>query len=244
MVDFCRLFYKFATILYFKLTKMFSFFRKKEEDYSKFPEFWQKYALSFTKDNPPISQVRFVAFDTETTGFNYANDRILSIGAVDILDDKINLKNAFEIFIEQDTFNTEAVSIHGIRKDHQYGKITENQAVIEFVQYIGNAILIGHHTGFDVKMINAALERMELPHLMNKYLDTNDLFRKTKIINPLLHNDRHYSLDDLCNELNITMHDRHNAAGDALLTALAFLKLKNKLLGHKNEPLLNHLLKI
>ena len=220
---------------------MFHFFRKKQEDFSKYPVFWQSYLQKFIKENLPISQVRFVAFDTETTGFNYANDRILSIGAVDIIDDHINLKNAFEIFLHQDTFNPQAVSIHGIRKHHQYTKYSESQAIELFVQYIGNAVLVGHHVGFDIKMLNMALERMNLPPLRNKMIDTNDLFRKTKIINPLLNNDKHYTLDDLCTELNITMHDRHNAAGDSLLTALAFLKIKNKLLKNKKQPLLSSL---
>lgn len=224
--------------------KLFNFFSKKtQQDISQYPDFWKHYQQLFSKENPPISQVRFVVFDTETTGFHYATDRILSIGAVDMIDDKINLKNAFEIFVEQETFNPQSVSIHGIRKSHKYTKYTENQAIELFITYVGNAILVGHHVGFDVKMINAALERMNLPELRNKTLDTNDLFRRTKIINPLLYNDRNYSLDDICNDLNITMHDRHNAAGDALLTALAFLKIKNKLLKGKKQPLLNSLLK-
>lgn len=220
---------------------MFHFFCKKQRDLSKYPIFWQSYLQKFVKENPPISQVRFVVFDTETTGFNYANDRILSIGAVDIVDDRINLKNAFEIFLEQETFNPQAVSIHGIRKHHQYTKYSESEAMELFVKYIENAVLVGHHVGFDVKMLNAALERMHLDSLQNKMIDTNDLFRKTKIINPLLNNDKHYTLDDLCTELNITMHDRHNAAGDSLLTALAFLKIKNKLLKNKKQPLLSSL---
>lgn len=222
---------------------MFSFFKKKNTDNQAYPDFWKQYLHGFQKHNPPISKVRFVVFDTETTGFNYATDRILSIGAVAIVDDAINLKNAFEIFVEQETFNPEAVSIHGIRKHHRYLKYPENEAIKLFVEYIGDAVLVGHHIGFDIKMINAALERMKLPPLQNKSLDTNDLFRKTKVINPLLNNDRNYSLDDLCNELNITMHDRHNAAGDSLLTALAFLKIKSKLLKHKKQPLLNNLVK-
>lgn len=221
---------------------MFRFFRlKKKENLDKYPEFFKEYLLKFSKETPSIDKIRFVVFDTETTGFNYATDRMLSIGAVDIIDDKINLKNSFEVFLEQDTFNPEAVSIHGIRKYHSYIKLPENEAIEQFINYIGDAVLVGHHIGFDVKMINSALERMNLPILSNKTLDTNILFRKTKVINPLLHNDRSYSLDDLCREFNITMHDRHTSAGDALLTALVFLKLKSKLLKGRKNPTINSL---
>lgn len=223
---------------------MFSFFKKKENsDLQKYPDFWQEYIRLLPKENTPIEAIRFVVFDTETTGFNYANDRILSIGAVDIVKDTINLKNVFELFLEQDEtfFNPKAVTIHGIRKHHIYQKYPENEAIEKFIRYISGAVLVGHHIGFDVKMINTALERMQLPILQNKTIDTGVLFKKTKVINQLLNNNRHYSLDDLCNEFNITMHDRHNAAGDALLTALVFLKIKSKLLRNKKNKVLNSL---
>lgn len=222
---------------------MFHFFKsKKQEDISAYPPFFQEYLRSF-EPTDTSAPTRFVVFDTETTGFNYANDRILSIGAVDIIDNAIDLKHSFEIFLNQEKFNPEAVAIHGIRKEHQYAKYPEAQAIERFIQYIGNAILVGHHVGFDIKMINVALERSGLPPLRNKSLDTNDLFKKTKVINPLLRNDKNYSLDDICEELGITMHDRHNAAGDAYLTALAFLKLKSKIAHGKNKSFLYSLLR-
>lgn len=177
----------------------------------------------------PLDEVRFVVFDTETTGFKFSTDRILSIGAVTVFNNRIDLKNSIEFFLEQEKSNPDSIPIHGIIKNHKYQKITEREALNQFLEYIGDAILVGHHVGYDVKMINIALQRNELPLLKNKYLDTNYLFKKTKVINYLLKNDKNYSLDEICQELNITTHDRHNAAGDAFLTAIAFLKIINKL---------------
>lgn len=177
----------------------------------------------------PLNEVRFVVFDTETTGFKFSIDRILSIGAVTIFNNRIDLKNSIEFFLEQEKSNPDSIPIHGIIKNHKYEKITEIEALNQFLEYIGDAILVGHHVGYDVKMINVALQRNEMPLLKNKYVDTNYLFKKTKVINYLLKNDKNYSLDEICQELNITTHDRHNAAGDAFLTAIAFLKIINKL---------------
>ncbi|WGU70190.1 3'-5' exonuclease [Capnocytophaga canimorsus] len=59
-------------------------------------------------------------------------------------------------------------------------KITEKQAVEQFLVYIKDAVLVGHHVGYDIKMLNAALERNAIPPLENKYIDTNYLFKKNK----------------------------------------------------------------
>lgn len=206
--------------------------------------FGKLFKKSSSKLAIPLEEVRFVVFDTETTGFNYSTDRILSIGAVEVKDGRIHLKNSFEVFLQQEKFNPESVQIHGIIKHHKYKKITEKQAVEQFLVYVKDAVLVGHHVGYDIKMLNAALERNAIPPLENKYIDTNYLFKKTKIINILLQNDHNYSLDDVCLDLNITPYDRHSAAGDAFLTALAFLKLLGKLSRGKSITTLENLLKL
>ncbi len=196
------------------------------------------------KDDLPLNKVKFVVFDTETTGFNFATDRILSIGAITILDNQMYVKESFEIFLQQEKSNPESIPIHGIIKEHKYNKVPEKMAVTIFSDYAKDAVLVGHHVGYDIKMINTALERHQLPTLKNEFIDTNYLFKKTKVINYLLKNDKNYSLDEVCQELNITTHDRHNAAGDAFLTAIAFLKILHKLAESKKITTLSRLLKL
>ena len=196
------------------------------------------------KNDIPIEQVKFVVFDTETTGFSFASDRILSIGAVTILGNQIELKNSFEVFLKQEKSSPESILIHGIIKNHKYEKLSEIDALNLFTEYVREAVLIGHHIGYDMKMINKALERNQLPTLENETIDTNYLFKKTKIINHLLQNDKNYTLDEICQELNIITHDRHNAAGDAFLTAIAFLKIINKISDYKSITTLGELLRL
>ena len=48
-----------------------------------YPEFWEAYKSYFSKTQEQnIEQIRFVVFDTETTGLDTKNDRILSIDCV------------------------------------------------------------------------------------------------------------------------------------------------------------------
>ncbi|WP_339662637.1 3'-5' exonuclease [uncultured Polaribacter sp.] len=210
-------------------------FRKKE-----YPTFWKSYCDCFKeKQNDAIENVRFVIFDTETTGLNPKKDRILSIGTIAVSDHKIKVADNLECYLTQDIFSAESVQFHGLLKEGNFNKISEEEAIIAFLAHIKNAVLVAHHAAFDVAMINQALKRLHLPKLKNKVLDTGHLFIKTKL-DP---SKKHVSLDFLSTQFNIPQHDRHTASGDAFITAFAFLKLL-AILKKKNTPLsLKYLLK-
>ncbi|PQV50426.1 DNA polymerase-3 subunit epsilon [Jejuia pallidilutea] len=203
-----------------------------------YPEFWTSYLEHFKTKTKDFNTLRFIAFDTETTGLNTETDRILSIGAIAIKGHVIKVSDSYECYIKQDVFNAKVVKINGLLKEGRLDKIDESTSIIQFLEYIKDSILVAHHAAFDVAMINAALKRMNLPKLKNKVIDTGRIYKKTKYVK----NDKHYSLDELCDMFNIRMHDRHTASGDAYLTALLFLKLSS-LLRKKNKGLkLSHFL--
>ncbi len=194
------------------------------------PDFWLEYLRLFDKKPQKLSPgIRLIALDTETTGFDYEADRILSIGAVAVTNNAINVSDQLEIYLKQEVFNVDTVEIHGIRKNNDFEKVTEIAALQQFVKYIGNATLIAHHANFDRKMINSALQRHGLGSLKNTFLDTAVLFRNTKHLVYLNDQNKRYSLDELCNDLKISKSDRHTASGDAFITAMAFLKIVARL---------------
>ena len=121
------------------------------------------------------------------------------------------------------------MKIHGIIQNERIETLSEEEAVKAFLKYIGNSVLVAHHAGFDVGMINEALSRMGLPRLKNKVLDTVNLYRGTRIISNLINREKSYSLDEIAETYNIDTKDRHTAAGDAFITALAFLTILGKL---------------
>lgn len=201
--------------------KFFKWFTEQKKDY---PEFWVDYLNGFKdKMNQDIKNTRFIAFDTETTGFDYTEDRVLSIGAVSFMDKKIDVNKSLELYIQQDVFKAESVKIHGILKSSKIDKLTELEAIKAFLAYIKSDILIAHHANFDRNMINEMLQRHGLGKLKNKFIDTGALFNKSIHI---IYRDEQkpHTLDELAKELNVPMVDRHTATGDALITALVFLK--------------------
>ena len=189
-----------------------------------------------------INTTRFVVLDTETTGFDYENDRILCIGAIVLQNNRISIQDSFEVYIVQEHYNKATAQIHGILKDFVLDRPNELEALEQFLAFLGDSIIIAHHTKFDVTMINKALERNELPKLKNRTLDTAVLCKKTLIVSNLLEVKENYTLDDLADKFDISKKDRHTAMGDAYITAIAFLKILKKL-REKKEITLKELFK-
>jgi DNA polymerase-3 subunit epsilon len=200
---------------------LFNWFKKDKKNY---PEFWETYLTCFDAKVDKNMPQRFVVFDTETTGLDVRRDVILSIGAVAIYGNSIVVKDYLELFLDQNVFKTESVPIHGILKEGKEEKQTERDAVSQFLDYIKDAILVGHHVRFDIKMINTALQRMGLGKLKNRSMDTDLMYQKFKGLQA----EQRVSLDELCRVFKVPKSDRHTAVGDAFITALVFLRLKNK----------------
>ncbi|TRZ41095.1 PolC-type DNA polymerase III [Robertkochia solimangrovi] len=207
---------------------MIRWFKKKEEP--EYPEFWKSYAAKFS-DKPvqQLEDIRFVVLDTETTGFDFRKDRMLCIGAIGLKNNVIDVADSFEIYIKQERFNPETVAIHGIIRNEKVTMQTEADALTKFLEYIEDAVIVAHHAGFDLGMINHGLKRMHLPNLKNSVLDTMPLYRSTLINSNFVDKTRGYSLDEVAEKLVISTKDRHTAAGDAMITAIAFLKILSKL---------------
>lgn len=198
-------------------------FRKGKRNY---PDFWMGYADNFdNKVAKVLNDIRFVVFDTETTGFDIEKDRVLSIGALSLIDDTIAVNQSFEVFLYQHFYHAENIAVHCILEEESKPRITELEALCLFLDFIGNSVLVAHHAGFDRIMINQALKRHGLPKLKNKFLDTSVLYKRTLIASPLLQKQELYTLDELAEKFDIPTTDRHTALGDAYITAITFLKI-------------------
>lgn len=206
---------------------IFDLFRKKQAE---LPDYWQEYEQKFRTEPPAFSdETSYVVLDTETTGFHPRKDRMLCIGAIKISDNTIEVGSVFEEYLEQEEFNPDSVEIHGILKNEKTARISEEEAIRKFLHYIGNSVLVAHHASFDIRMLNEALRRLQLPKLKNRVLDTGVLYRRTRINSNLVNRDRGYTLDEIAEAYDIDTRDRHTAAGDAFITAIAFLKIQGRL---------------
>ncbi|WP_299674632.1 3'-5' exonuclease [uncultured Dokdonia sp.] len=195
-----------------------------------YPPYWEQYESAFAKaEQKPLAETRFVALDTETTGLDIKKDRILSIGAVGLKGNTIAVSDSLELYVAQDHYDSKSTPIHGILKKGKVKKIEEAEAIQQTLAYIGTAIIIGHHIGFDIAVINKMLQRHHLGKLKNKVIDTSTLYKKLQHPVNRMSMQQGYSLDQLSEALKIPLYDRHTASGDAMITALAFIKISKRL---------------
>lgn len=184
-----------------------------------YPDFWKNYLDKFE-----TKPTRFVVISTETSGLNPDKDVILSLGSFGIVNDSIIIQDNFETVLLQFKYLHDNGLSNEFIIDSKMKKLQEDEALETFINYLGNAVLVGHHINFDIEMINAALERLSCGRLKNEALDIDVMYRKLHDIN-----DKQFSLDDLCDIYKIPKSDRNSSADDAYKIALLFLKLKSRL---------------
>lgn len=184
-----------------------------------YPDFFKAYLSKFEKKSN-----RFVVLCNETSGLNPHKDVILSMGAFGIVDNSILIGDNFEVVLLQYKFLHENKLSNEFIIESKLKKLGEIEAIKEFIEYIGNAVLVGHHINFDVEMINVALEKLDCGRLKNEALDIDIMYRKLNDIT-----NKQFSLDELCDIYKIPKSDRNSASEDAYKIALLFLKLKSRL---------------
>jgi DNA polymerase III subunit epsilon len=177
-------------------------------------------------DHTPIERVRFVVLDSETTGLNPAKDQLITIGAVAVINGEIVLRDSFGALVRMER-NTEAVTVHGVTRDESRKGQEESQALEQFLEYLGDGVIVGHHIGHDIATFDAAYRRHWGFQLANRSLDTMDLTLHLErdgafAGRPAI---RQFTLDALCELFGVIPHDRHTASGDAFITAQVFLRL-------------------
>ena len=171
-----------------------------------------------------MSQIREIAFDTETTGLRpEEGDRIIELGAVEMIN-HIPSGRTFRTLINPGRqVSADTVRITGITDDDlKDAPPFEAPEVIDaFLEFIGDATLVAHNAGFDRSFLNMELGRCgRAPIPDERWVDTAALARRKFPGAPA-------SLDALCKRFDISLESRtfHGALLDSQLLAAVYLEL-------------------
>jgi DNA polymerase-3 subunit epsilon len=166
--------------------------------------------------------MREIVLDTETTGLDpLQGHRIVEIGAVELFN-HIPTGNTYHTFINpQRDVPREAEAVHGLSGEFLKGKPVFAQIAGEFLEFIGETVLIIHNASFDVGFLNAELGFIkQAPILHERIIDTLTLAKKRHPMGP-------NSLDALCKRygIDIAKRTKHGALLDSELLAGVYLEL-------------------
>jgi len=162
------------------------------------------------------TSIRYVIVDVETSGLNMKKDCLISIGAVALVDGKMDFNDAFQVVLRQDQVSThENILIHGIGGSAQSEGMEPIEALLAFLRYIGKAPLVAYHAFFDQAMIDKAMRSYLGMEVGQTWIDLAWVlpeFFKYRA-------DARVPLDDWLRLFDIENILRHNAVSDAYATA-------------------------
>ena len=156
-----------------------------------------------------LKNVTFVAFDTETTGFNPKKDRIIEVGAIKFRNGEIIDKRSWLINPKR-RIPYWARRVHGIDDKMVADQPEFDEIYAEFVGFIEGSVLIAHNARFDISFLSEEAARHNLKRPPNEVIDSLALFRKWF---PLSES---YSLEGLAEHLEIEAAEFHRALADSM----------------------------
>ncbi len=169
---------------------------------------------------------RWVVVDTETSGLDPENDRLLAIGGVAVTADGIEIDDSFEIVLKRDAVGSPAnIVLHGIGHGAQAKGAPVVDALTAYRDWVAGAPRVGFHADFDREVLRNSFARAGMPVDDATWLDLSPL---AAALIPEAYRSRYggRSLDDWLAAFGIECTIRHNAAADALATAELLLHLR------------------
>jgi DNA polymerase-3 subunit epsilon len=163
---------------------------------------------------------REIVLDTETTGLDPNDDRVVEIGCVELIN-HIPTGRHFHVYLNPERYMAnDAFQVHGLSDDFLKQQPLFADKAGEFLEFIEDSPLVAHNAGFDVAFLNAELTRARLPSISNKVIDT-------VVVAKEVHPGARISLDALCKVYGIDNSRRtlHGALLDSQILAEVYLEL-------------------
>ena len=175
--------------------------------------------------------IRYVVFDTETTGLDpFSGDKIIEIGAVELLDKTRSGKIYHQLVNPERHILQETTDITHITNEMVANQPTFTAIADDFLAFLNDkssgcekTFLVAHNASFDIKFLNYELKLTGREGLSSfEVIDTLELARK-KFPN------QKATLDLLCERFGISLEERkregHGALLDSQILVDVFLKL-------------------
>jgi DNA polymerase-3 subunit epsilon len=185
----------------------------------------------FMWDDPP--QGEWVALDCETTGLDTRRDEIISIGALRIVGDRLMTSERLELLVKPTrAISPEAVRVHGLRESDVADGLAPDDAMMRLMRFIGSRPLVGYYLEFDLAMIDRAIFPLLGMGLPQQRFEVSSMYYeyKRRQLPPYRQAE---SIDlrfaTLMADLDLPQRAAHDALNDAVMAALAFVKLRHLL---------------
>lgn len=205
--------------------------------YEKLRRGWLLYHLAepdFAFMFDPEPRDEWVAIDCETTGLDVSRDQVVAIGAVRIAGNRVLTSQRLELLVRPERkVSRESVRVHMLRERDVAQGIDQVQAMRRLLEFIGSRPLVGYYLEFDVAMLNREIWPLLGVRLPQRKLEVSAMYYDYKNRRlPMHERDRMIDLRfaTMMRDLGLPLREAHDALNDAVMAALAFVKLRRLLM--------------
>jgi DNA polymerase-3 subunit epsilon len=161
----------------------------------------------------PLVDTTFVVVDLETTGGSPTTDAITEVGAVKLRGGEV--LGTFQTLVDPGRAIPLTITVLTGITQAMVARAPRIETVLpSLLEFMGDAVIVGHNVRFDVGFLQAALERAGRPPLAAPTVDTVALARR--LIRDEVPDCR---LGTLADRLRLSHRPSHRALDDALATA-------------------------
>ncbi|MGD0640978.1 MAG: 3'-5' exonuclease [Roseiarcus sp.] len=169
-----------------------------------------------------------VAIDCETTGLNPRRDDIVSVAAIRIRGARILTSERFEATLRPEArMKPDAIKVHRLREADVAKGRAARDVLPDLLKFIGGRPLVGYYLDFDVAMLNKHVRRFLGVDLPNPRIETSALYYERKYADAPPGTQVDLSFASILNDLKLPALTQHDAYSDALMTAMAYLALRD-----------------
>ncbi|MAM57004.1 MAG: DNA polymerase III subunit epsilon [Salinicola sp.] len=167
-----------------------------------------------------------VAIDCETTGLDTRTAELVSIAAVRLEGERVMTSGSLDLRLRPPaSLRGDSIKIHRLRGVDLNDGDELGDALEKFLDFIGNRPLLGWCIDYDLAVIDRQLRPLFDFGLPNPCVDVARLYRREMHrMRPQL--EPAMSFERVAETLEVPVMGRHTALGDAVTTALMYIRLK------------------
>ncbi len=189
---------------------------------------WNQKESEFSFMFEPYTGDEIIALDCEMTSLDTKKAELVSIAAVKIKGTQVLTSDKLDIKLQKpENLTGDSIKVHRIRGVDLIGGEVLGDALQQLLEFVGNRPIMGYNIGYDIAVLN----RFIRPHfgfsLPNKNIELAQCYL-SKMQRAVPYIEPNLQFETIAKKLDVPMvGQRHTALGDAITTALMYVRLLN-----------------
>lgn len=170
---------------------------------------------------------KLIFLDTETTGLDYSNDRIIQLACMKVED--MDFHGAWihhaqtwdQYFYTDHKISDGSFRIHGISQDMLANKPKFCDKISDFIDFIGDYTIVAHNAKFDMNFLNHEFKLAGYHAFNNPIIDSIDIAKEK-------YPGQSVRLDALMKRFNMPNRGHHSALEDVMILSKVYFMMTSE----------------